>query len=87
MPKKLTEGEIAARIARIGDQFAVSGDFLYGEELRNGHINTTYRACYRTKNTGVGSLSLLQRIFPTQESNPGLLHCRRIRYQLSYQGS
>ena len=37
-------------------------------------------------NTGVGSLSLLQRIFPTQESNPGLLHCRWILYQLSYQG-
>ena len=39
------------------------------------------------KNTGVGSLSLLQWIFPTQESNLGLLHCRRILYQLSYQGS
>ena len=33
---------------------------------------------------GVGSLSLLQRIFPTQESNWNLLHCRRILYQLSY---
>ena len=30
------------------------------------------------QNTGVGSLSLLQGIFPTQGSNPGLLHCRRI---------
>ena len=40
----------------------------------------------KPKNTGVGSLSLLQRIFPTQESNQGLLHCRRIIYQLSYQG-
>ena len=39
------------------------------------------------KNTGVGSLSLLQRIFPTQESIQGLLHCGRILYQLSYQGS
>ena len=39
------------------------------------------------KATGVGSLSLLQRIFPTQESNWGLLHCKRILYQLSYQGS
>ena len=39
------------------------------------------------KNTGMGSLSLLQRIFLTQESNQGLLHCRRILYQLSYQGS
>ena len=36
---------------------------------------------------GVGSLSLLQGIFPTQGSNPGLLHCRHILYQLSYQGS
>ena len=39
------------------------------------------------KNTGVGSLSLLQRIFLTQESNQSLLHCRRIVYQLSSQGS
>ena len=35
-------------------------------------------------NTGVGSLSILQGIFPTQGSNPGLLHCRRILYQLSH---
>ena len=38
-------------------------------------------------NTRVDNLSLLQRIFPTQESNRGLLHCRWILYQLSYQGS
>ena len=41
----------------------------------------------KPKNTGVGSLSLLQGIFPTQESNQGLLHCRLILYQLSYPGS
>ena len=41
----------------------------------------------KPKNTGVGSLSLLQWIFPTQELNRDLLHCRRILYQLSYQGS
>ena len=40
----------------------------------------------KPKNTGVGSLSLLQQIFPTQESNQDLLHCRQIIYQLSYQG-
>ena len=39
------------------------------------------------KNTGMGSLSFLQGIFPTQESNQGLLHCRWITYQLSHQGS
>ena len=41
----------------------------------------------KTKYTGVSSLSLLQQIFPTQESNQGLLHCRWILYQLSYEGS
>ena len=39
------------------------------------------------QNTGVGSLSLLQGIFPTQGSNPGLLHCRQILYQLNHKGS
>ena len=38
------------------------------------------------QNTGVGSLSLLQEIFPTQGSSPGLPHCRRILYCLSHQG-
>ena len=41
----------------------------------------------KPRNTGVGSLSLLQWIFPTQGSNGGLLHCRSsVLYQLSYQG-
>ena len=39
------------------------------------------------QNTGVGNLSLLQGIFPTQRSNPGLLYCRWILYQLSHKGS
>ena len=39
------------------------------------------------QNAGVGCLSLLQRIILTQESNQGLLHCRQILYQLSYEGS
>ena len=39
------------------------------------------------ENTGVGSLSLLQGIFPTQGLNPGLPHCRQILCQLSHQGS
>ena len=41
----------------------------------------------KPKSSGVGSLSLLQQIFPTQESNQCLLHCRQILYQLSYQWS
>ena len=35
---------------------------------------------------GAGSLCFLQGIFPTQEANPGLLHCRQIFYQLRFQG-
>ena len=38
------------------------------------------------QNTGVGSLSLLQGIFPTQGLNPGLPHCRWILYLLSHKG-
>ena len=39
------------------------------------------------KNTRVGCLALLQEIFPTQGSNPGLPHCRRILYHLNHKGS
>ena len=41
---------------------------------------------YLGQNTGVGSFSLLQGIFPTQGSNPGLPHCKWILYQLGPQG-
>ena len=40
----------------------------------------------KPKDTGVGGLSLLQQIFPTQELNQDLLHCKWILYQLSYRG-
>ena len=39
------------------------------------------------QNTGVGSLSLLQGIFQSQRSNPGLPHCRQFLYQMSHKGS
>ena len=41
----------------------------------------------KPKNSGVGSLSLLQEIFPTQGWNSGLPHCRWILYQQSHKGS
>ena len=41
----------------------------------------------KPKNTAASSISLLQRIFPTQESNWDLLYCGKILYQLSFQGS
>ena len=47
----------------------------------------TIWAIRNPKNIGVGRLSLLQGIFPTQKLNQGLLNCRQILYQLSYQGN
>ena len=40
----------------------------------------------KPNNTGVGSLSLLQGVFPTQELNRDLLHCRQILYQRKLPG-
>ena len=54
-----------------------------GQNTGVGRFFTSW-ATGKPKNTGVGSLSLPQRTFPTQELNWGLLHCRRILYQLSY---
>ena len=42
---------------------------------------------FQAKSTGVGCRFLLQGIFPTQGSNPGLSHCRQTLYCLSHQGS
>ena len=39
------------------------------------------------QNTGMGSHSLLQGMFPTQGSNPGLPHCRKILHHVSHHGS
>ena len=52
----------------------------------DGHILTLCPWDSPGKNTGVGSHSLLQGIFPTQGSNLGLLHCRLALYCLSHQG-
>ena len=51
------------------------------------HLTFFISYLYYVQNTGVGCLSLLQGIFPTQGSNPGLLHCKWILYQLSHKGS
>ena len=50
-------------------------------------ISQTVKLNTPGQNTEVGSCSLLQGIFPTQGSNPGLPHCRQILYQLCHQGS
>ena len=48
---------------------------------------SSIRGIFPGKSTGVGWHFLLQRIFPTQGSKPGLPHCRQMLYHLSHQGS
>ena len=62
----------------------VSGSVV-SNSLRSHGLNRPWNS--PGQNTGVGSLSLLQGIFPTQGLNPGLPYCRRILYQLSHKGS
>jgi len=50
-------------------------------------MDYTDHGILQVRDPGVGSLSLLQGIFPTQGSNPGLPNCRWILNQLSHQGS
>ena len=60
------------------------------DQTQVSHISGGFFTSWATREAqeyGVGSLSFLQGIFPTQELNQGLLHCRRILYQLSYEGS
>ena len=54
--------------------------------LQNGGV-LVMLLMWLVKNTGVGSHSLLQRIFLTQGLNSGLLHCRQTLHRLSHQGS
>ena len=74
-----------------GRPFPSSGDLLNPEiEPRSPALQVDSLPAEpqgKPKNIGVGSLSLLQQIFPTKESNRGLLYCRRILYQLIHQGS
>ena len=58
--------------------------------LRSRGLESTRLLCpwdFPGKSTGVGCHFLLQGIFLTQGSNPGLLHCRQTLYPLSHQGS
>ena len=60
------------------------------DRIQVSHIAGGFFTSWATREAqeyGVGSLALLQGIFPNQESNRGLLHCRWILCQLSYQGS
>ena len=64
---------------------SVMSDFLQPHGLQPTRLLCPWNS--PGQNTGVGCHSLLHGIFPTQGSNPGLLHCRQIVYCVSHQGS
>ena len=68
----------------IHESQSESGSVM-SDSLRLHGLNSSWNSL--DQNTGMGSLSLLQGIFPTHGSNPGLLHCRRILSQMSHKGS
>ena len=76
----------------------IAGRFFTNWAIREARVKVSHVRLFVTpciyppwnspgRDTGVGSLSFLQGIFPTQESNPGLLHCRQILYHLSHKRS
>ena len=79
-------GILQARILEWGafpfsKGFSQPRDWTQVSHMADGFF--TSWATREAKNTGAGNLSILQWIFPTQESNWGLLHRRQILYQLS----
>ena len=70
-------------VVSIGVSCSVVSDSLQPHRLLPARLLCPWN--FSGKNTGVGSCSLLQGIFSTQEPNPGLLHCRQILYHLNHQ--
>ena len=75
--QKMTSG---IRSHQVSESCSVVSDSLRPHGLYNPYNSLGQK-------TGVGSLSFLQGIFPTQGSNPGFLHCKQMLYPLSHQGS
>ena len=91
LPGSTVHGIFQARVLKSGLPFPSAEDLPNpGIKPRSPSLqedSLSSKSPGKPKNTGMGSLSLLQGIFLTQESNQGLLHCRQILYQLSYQVS
>ena len=77
-------------VATLTSQVTSVSHSVVPDSLQPHGLQPTRLLCpwdFPGKSTGVGCHCLLQGIFPTQGSNPGLLHCRQILYHLSYGGS
>ena len=85
LPGSSIHGILQARILEWVVISFSGGSFQPRDRTQVSHLAGrffTSLAIRNPKNTGVGSLSLLQRIFPTQESKQGLLHCKWIASSL-----
>lgn len=60
-PVRQMDASLQASIAHIANQFAIQGEFVRGEEIESGHINSTYRATFETAD-GDQQRYILQRI-------------------------
>ena len=80
-------GFLQARILEWVAKPSSRGSSQPRDQTQVSRITDRFEPPGKPKNTRVSSLSLLERILLTQELNRGLLHCRWIVYQLSYQGS
>ena len=75
------------RVAHLASLCLISQSYLtLCDPVNYRPPDSSVHGDYPGKNAGVGCHNLLQGIFPNQGLNPGLLHCRRFLYQLSYQG-
>ena len=76
-------------IVQLSHPYMTTGKTIALTRLYIVHLTRPYivHGILQARILRVGNLSLLQRIFPTQGLNPGLLHCRWILYQLRHQGS
>ena len=88
-PDSSVHGDSPGKNTRMGCHALLQG--VFPAQGLNPDVPHCWRFCTiwitrERKNIGVGSLYLLQGIFLTQDSDWGLLHCRQILYQLSYQG-
>ena len=83
--KELSHFMLCCILCSVASVSSVVSDSLWPHGLQPARLLCPQNSLSR--NTGVGCHSLLQGIFLTQGSNPGLLHCRQILYCLSHQGS
>ena len=90
LPSSSIHGILQARILEWVVMPSSRGSSQPRDQTQVSHITGRFFTSWATREAQEywsGSLYLLQKIFPTQELNWGLLHCRWILDQLSYQGS